>query len=191
MLSNCSKGYLSCYDCYKKGDSIRLERTQELLDALALAMIDYDAGSAERIQHFLKVHSFSQLIGIREGMDAHSLFILETAAYVHDIGIKAAEEKYGRQNGRLQEQEGPALAEAMLEKLGFDMDVIQRVSFLVGHHHTYENVDGMDWQILLEADYLVNAYECQIAGKGIYAARERIFRTETGKELCVKLYGDV
>ena len=27
------------------------------------------------------------------------------------------------------------------------------------HHHTYSKVEGIDWRILLESDYLVNAYE--------------------------------
>lgn len=33
-----------------------------------------------------------------ENIDAKKLFIIETAAIVHDIGIKAAEEKYGNCN---------------------------------------------------------------------------------------------
>ena len=48
------------------------------------------------------------------------MHILEAAAYVHDIGIKVAEEKYGKCTGKLQEQEGPAVAREMLEKLGFE-----------------------------------------------------------------------
>lgn len=46
--------------------------------------------------------------------------ILEAAAYVHDIGIKPAEKKYGSCGGKLQEQEGPAAAKEILERLGFD-----------------------------------------------------------------------
>ena len=33
------------------------------------------------------------------------------------------------------------------------------------HHHTYTGVDGIDYQILLEADYLVNADESHYPGK--------------------------
>ena len=29
----------------------------------------------------------------------------------------------------------------------------------MSHHHTYTGVDGLDYQILLEADYIVNASE--------------------------------
>ena len=58
---------------------------------------------------------------------------LETAAYVHDIGIKISEEKYNSSAGKYQEIEGPPIAEEMLTKLGYDKDVIERVSYLVGH----------------------------------------------------------
>ena len=32
-----------------------------------------------------------------------------------------------------------------------------RIAFLISHHHTIDQIDGMDYQILIEADYLVNA----------------------------------
>lgn len=52
-------------------------------------------------------------------MDAKTLFILETAALTHDIGIHLCEEKYGNCNGKLQEKEGPAIAAKLLAELGF------------------------------------------------------------------------
>lgn len=131
----------------------------EKLDSLMYAMMDYDKGDAKRIQHFLKVHQLARLIGHREQLDAQTQLILEVAALVHDIGIKPAEEKFGSCDGKLQEQEGPAPARAMLQCLGFDTAVIDRVCYLVAHHHTYSNMDGLDYQILVEADFLVNLYE--------------------------------
>ena len=128
------------------------------LNDLFLAMIEFDKGDPKRIQHFTKVHSYAKLIGQMEELDDHTLFILEAAAYVHDIGIHPAEEKYGYQNGKLQEQEGPVVAGKLMEKLGFDRSVIERVKFLVGHHHTYTNIDSVDYQILVEADFIVNLY---------------------------------
>ena len=87
------------------------------LDDLALHMITYYAADPARIQHFIKVHSFAALIARQEGMDAATLEILEAAAYVHDIGIKPAEEKYGQCDGKLQEQEGPIVAQKMLSNI--------------------------------------------------------------------------
>ena len=122
-------------------------------------------------------------------MDESTRFVLEATALVHDIGIKAAEEKYGSCNGKLQEQEGPALAEAMLTQLGFAEAVVQRVAYLVGHHHTYTNVDGMDYQILLEADFLVNGYEDTLSTTAMQAALNNLFRTPTGIWICETMFG--
>ena len=81
-------------------------------------MINYDNGDPKRIQHTTKVHAYASLIGIGEGLDEDTQFILESAALVHDIGIRASEKKYGHQNGKLQEQEGPAVARALLTHIG-------------------------------------------------------------------------
>lgn len=150
---------------------------------LSQSMIDFDKGDPKRIQHFLKVHSFAKLIGEGENLDEKTLFILEAAALTHDIGIKPAEEKYGSCNGKLQEQEGPAPARKMLTALEFDEDVIDRVCFLIAHHHTYNQVDGADYQILLEADALVNLFEDGLPAAATEAAFKNVFRTETGIHL--------
>ena len=89
------------------------------LDDLALHMITYYAVDPARIQHFIKVHSFAALIARQEGMDAATLEILEAAAYVHDIGIKPAEQTYGSSAGKYQEELGPAPARAMMLECGF------------------------------------------------------------------------
>ncbi len=159
-----------------------------LLDDLYMKMMEYYGGDPARLQHFVKVHSFSRIIGIKEGLSGKEQLILEAAAYVHDIGIKPAEEKYGSSAGPYQEKEGPAVAEAMLGELGFAENVISRVSYLVGHHHTYKNIDGMDYQILVEADFLVNLFEDHVSEAGIRHAYASIFKTETGKKICRKMY---
>ena len=151
-----------------------------MLNKLYYEMIHMYSGDPKRIQHFCKVHSFAKLIGEEEGLDERTLFILETAALVHDIGIRLAIEKYGSCAGHLQEQEGPSEAKRMLQELGFERDVTERVAYLVGHHHTYTNIEGMDYQILVEADFLVNLYEEGVKTEAVLAARKNIFRTETG-----------
>lgn len=162
---------------------------QKLLNDLFLAMIHFDAGDPKRIQHFTKVHSYARLIAQQEGMDPEAEFTLEAAAYVHDIGIPIAEKKYGYENGKLQEQEGPPAARELLVSLGFAENVISRVEFLVGHHHTYKNIDSPDYQILVEADFLVNLYEDGADEKTVRAVREKIFRTKTGTEILNAMWG--
>jgi len=151
-------------------------------------MISYYSGDVKRIQHFVKVYHFAKLIGEMELLDEDTQFILETAAIVHDIGIKEAEKKYGRSDGKLQEQEGPGLTEQMLRKLGYDREVIMRVCYLVGHHHTYQNIDGLDYQILVEADFLVNMYEDKFAKGTIERVFGHVFKTESGKQICKMMF---
>ena len=153
-------------------------------ERLILAMIRYDEGDPQRIQHFLKVYTFATLIAGREGIDPNEKHVLETAAIVHDIGIHVSEEKYGSSNGQYQEQEGPAEAEKLLRDVGgYSEDQISRVKYLVGHHHTYDHIDGDDYQILVEADFLVNLYEDQLDADAVKNAEEKIFRTETGLQI--------
>ena len=121
-------------------------------------MIELYRGDAKRIQHFCKVHSYAKLIAETENVDKKCLFTIETAALTHDIGIHFCEEKYGNCNGKLQEQEGPAIAERLLKKLGFDQEISDRVQYLIAHHHTYNNINEIDYQILVEADFLVNIF---------------------------------
>ena len=162
--------------------------SKQQLDDLFMDMIAYYDGDPKRIQHFTKVHSYARLIGIGEELDDASLFILEAAAYTHDIGIRV-EEKYGRCDGKLQEQEGPIIAQKMLSQLGFENYIVERICFLIGHHHTYDNIDGLDYQILVEADFLVNLYEDDAGNRAIDKAYKRIFKTETGKKIFRLMFG--
>ena len=167
----------------------RYSYSKQQLDDLFMDMIAYYDGDPKRIQHFTKVHSYARLIGIGEELDDASLFILEAAAYTHDIGIRVAEEKYGRCDGKLQEQEGPIIAQKMLSQLGFENYIVERICFLIGHHHTYDNIDGLDYQILVEADFLVNLYEDDAGNRAIDKAYKRIFKTETGKKIFRLMFG--
>lgn len=156
---------------------------------LTQKIVEYEAGNPKQLQHSLKVHSFAKLIAQSEGVNIRTLFILESAALLHDVGIKAANEKYGHCDEKLQEQEGLAPAQAMMEALEFEEDVIDRICYLVSHHHTYEHVEGIDYRILLEADLLVNLYEENASAERIQAALKKIFRTETGTWLCKTMFG--
>lgn len=147
------------------------------------AMMELYRGDAKRIQHFLKVWGFARTIGAGEGLDERTRFIPETAAIVHDIGIHTCEEKFGNCAGKLQELEGAPLAEKLLTQLGYEQEVIDRVSWLVGHHHTYSDVTDIDHQILLEADFLVNSFEDAMEIEQIRRFRDAVFRTRTGTRL--------
>ncbi|NMC57316.1 MAG: HD domain-containing protein [Eubacteriaceae bacterium] len=152
------------------------------------AMIEYYQNDKKRINHFLKVYGFAKAIGENENIPSDMQFILQTAAVVHDIGIKISEEKYNSSAGEYQQVEGPPIAKVMLEKLGYDETVTGRVCFLIAHHHTYKNIEGIDYQILVEADFLVNIFEDNMDADKIKRIKEKIFITETGKRYLDLLY---
>jgi HD superfamily phosphodiesterase len=166
-----------------------MSKHEKQLDSVYQAMITFYEGDPNRIQHFVKVHSFAALIGRMEGLDEGTLFILEAAAYVHDIGIKPSLARYGDCIGTHQEELGPDEAEKLLAALDFTQEEIQRISYLVGHHHTYTNIDGADYQILVEADFLVNLYEDQSDAATIDHVYETIFRTAAGKQILLTMFG--
>ena len=108
---------------------------------LTALMTAYNAGDPKRIQHFIKVFQLASVIGTLEQVDEETLFVLETAAIVHDIGIRICEQKY-----------------------------------------------HMDYQILVEADFLVNIYEDELPAENIRIIKQCIFRTPTGIRLLEDMY---
>ena len=152
-------------------------------------MIELYSNDAKRIQHFCKVHSYAKLIAETENVDKECLFIIEAAALTHDIGIHFCEEKYGNCNGKLQEKEGPTIAEKLLGELGFDQDVSNRVQYLIAHHHTYDNINEIDYQILVEADFLVNIMEEGSSKEAAIKAYLNIFKTSCGMKICRVMFG--
>jgi uncharacterized protein len=151
-------------------------------------VIEFDHGDPRRIQHFLKVHEFAALIGHLEGLPADTQFTLEAASILHDIGIHDAEKFYGSSAGKYQELTGPAPAREILGKLHYAEKTIERVCWLIAHHHTYDDVAGIDYQILLEADFLVNSYEDTLSPEAIRSFRDKIFRTQSGLHLLNVIY---
>jgi HD superfamily phosphodiesterase len=158
-------------------------------DRLLLEMINHDAGDAWMIQHFIKVSQLARIIGLQEKLSSKEIEILEISGLVHDIGIKPSREEYGDASAKHQEQEGPVYAKTLLEKLEYDHEVVERVCYLVGNHHTYSDIDGQDYQILVEADFLVNLYENNMDLAAKEKTYQQIFRTESGKELFNKMFG--
>lgn len=158
-------------------------------EKLITAMIEYDAGMPKQIQHFLKVYEFAHLIGKQEGIDEKTQNILETAAILHDIGIRNSLKKYGDSYGKHQEELGPAEAQKILADLGYPEDLISRVMYLIGHHHTYTKISGADYQILVEADFLVNLYEDQESKEVILRVLDTIFKTTAGTEILTVMFG--
>lgn len=151
-------------------------------------MMEHERSVPRRVHHFLKVYSFAKLIGEAEGLDEHTQFVLETTALMHDIGIKESLIKYGSSSGKYQEQEGPFPARVILEEAEYAEDDIERICYLISHHHTYKPIDGIDYQILIESDFLVNIYEDMESDSAVLNVKDKIFKTKQGIKLLDEMY---
>lgn len=160
------------------------------LAQLMAAVIKYDHGDVKRIQHLIKVHDLCLTIGLMENMPADELWTLEAAAMLHDIGIHAGEAKHGGKcTGKHQEEEGPAVAQEILDSVGgFTNQQAERIKYLIAHHHTYNDIQGLDYQILVEADFLVNLYEDGEPLSAVEKVQERIFKTASGLAVLKSMY---
>lgn len=154
------------------------------------SMITYFGRDTKRINHALKVCSFARIIAARECTGPELEEIITYTAILHDIGIHEAERKYNSTSGNYQQIEGPPIARQILSDLGVAPAIIDRVCFITGNHHTYTKIDGIDFQVLAEADFLVNIFEDGMGREATESVHDRIFRTETGRSLLRIMYLD-
>ena len=143
-------------------------------------MIAYSGGNLHDINHLICVWTYAKTIGELEGLEQETQTTLEIAAITHDIACPLCRRKYGNTIGKHQEEEGAPLVRAFLSDTGLPEKQRERVAYLVSHHHTYTGVDGLDYQILLEADYIVNASENHYRRENLEAFLSRVMKTDSG-----------
>jgi hypothetical protein len=165
----------------------KTEEKDLLRQRIALEMKKYFGTDFKRVHHAIEVARFAEKILKMEGGNP---LVVMAAAYLHDIGIHEADRKYGSHSGHYQEMEGPGIAGGILERLNVPKQVIDEVCDIIGHHHSPREEETLHFQILYEADGLVNIEE-----EGISKDREKVeqligkvFRTVTGKRLVEELY---
>ena len=159
-----------------------------LINDLIMEMIDYYQNDPKRIQHFIKAHSFAKLIAEEENIDKNKQLVVEIASLVHDIGIRNALAKYKTSIGYYQEQEGLEEAKKMLTNLNIDEAIIDRVCYILLNNRSFEKIDDIDFQIVVEAHLLVNYYEDSLPRENILYSYDKVFKTETGKLIAEKMF---
>jgi hypothetical protein len=148
-------------------------------------MKDY-FGNERFIDHTLKVLDQAEKIAEGERVrDEFTKSVVTLSSIYHDIGIPESMKKYSSMDAPYQEKEGPPVARELMGKIGVRRDILERVCFIVGAHHTKDKVDGIDFQALWEADFIVNIEEKNLvfAKEEIPAAVEENVATATGKKL--------
>ena len=152
-------------------------------------MIAFSNGNIHDIDHLIRVWTYAKTIGELEGLDQQTQYVLEIAAITHDIACPLCREKYGNTNGKHQETEGASMVRDFLAGKGIAEEQIDRVAFLVSHHHTFSDIDGIDYQILVEADYIANATENGYSKENVSNFMAKIMKTQSGKRLLTTVFG--
>ena len=163
----------------------------EMINHLIFEMININQTDTRRINHALKVYGLAKCIAGKEKLPPDIMQIVEAAAILHDIAIRFCEAKHGSGVGHLQEKEGPLIARPILEKYTNDQTFIDRVLYIIAHHHSYKNIDGIDHQIVVEADLLVNTDEEDISMNAFKNMFHTFFQTNTAKEIARKIFNDI
>ena len=151
-------------------------------------MIRYFGTDKKRINHAMKVYSFSYALWAEEAEDKNlsdtdmRKETLLLAAILHDIGVQEAIRKYDSNDGIYQEKEGPTIADKILLDSGVDNKIRARVCYLIGHHHSYHLIDDLDFQILVEAEELVNLEEDYTDKQAFLDAREITMKSAGAKK---------
>jgi HD superfamily phosphodiesterase len=155
-----------------------------LKDRVAVKMKQYFGTDFKRIGHAGRVARYAEKIGKSEKAD---MAVVLCAAYLHDIGIKNAEEKYGSAEARHQHVEGPPVARKILEDLGAREALIQEVCDIISHHHHPKDSETLNFKVLYDADMLANMEDCrgkEQIGAGTLAQKiDRLYLTDAGKKL--------
>jgi hypothetical protein len=159
-----------------------------LKDRVAVEMKRYFKQDFKRIGHATRVARYADQIGKEE---QGNLAVILTAAYLHDIGIKAAERNYNSTAARYQEKEGPPIAREILTRLGAAEGLIKEVCDIVGHHHHPKESDGVNFKSVYDADLIANLEEKQkkhpVDPEKLSGVVEKSFLTPTGRGLAKKI----
>jgi hypothetical protein len=157
------------------------------LSALEARVEDYFGADVRRMAHTRRVLAYAQQILECEPANEETV---QAAATLHDIGIPEAERKYGTAAGHYQELEGPPIAAELLRELGASSELVDVVCRLVACHHSPGEVDAAEFDVLWDADWLVNLADeyTGASEQKLRGAIERIFRTQTGKRLAKDTY---
>ena len=159
----------------------------QIKDRLVKELEEYFQDDSKRINHAKRVMNFAEQLLEKEKAD---WLIVIAASILHDVGIKAAEQKYGSSAGCYQEKEGPEIAKNILLKIGFKKEDVEEVCEIIAHHHSPGIVKTDNFRVLYDADWLVNLKdETNIEDKAkLKSIINKVFLTNAGKELAEKIY---
>ncbi len=173
--------------CSTIPDNCTKNRLLNMKNQLVKELEEYFGSDLKRINHAKQVMNYADELLRLEGGDRH---IVIPASILHDVGIKAAEEKYGSAAGYLQEKEGPEIARIILLKLGLKLQDIDEICQIIRYHHSPGKVNTQNFRIIYDSDWLVNLKdEVDLKDKEkVRSIINRVFFTQSAKEIAQNKY---
>jgi len=169
-----------------------LAQKQDLLkDRVAIEMKRYFKTDFKRIGHAGRVARYAERIGKAE---KGNMAVILAAAYLHDIGIIEAENKYGSAAPEHHEAAGPPVARDILVKLGAQAEMIDEICDIIDHHHHPRSENSLNFKVVFDADLLENLDEKQKTEPDSPAMLEKAIESgfmtaagiETAKDILLK-----
>ena len=166
-----------------------LAQKEDLLkDRVAVEMKRYFKTDFKRIGHATRVARYAERIGKQE---RGNLAVILASAYLHDIGIHAAERKYNSSAARYQEELGPPIARDILVKLGAKAELIDEVCDIIAHHHHPGKDESVNFKVLYDADLITNLEEKKMASgideEAVTSIITKSFLTPSGRQEAEKV----
>ena len=158
------------------------------INEIMLKMISESDGNLDDIEHYVKVTCYARMIADAEGLDEKTKWLCEAEAIVHDISCPLCRKKYGNTNHKMQEKESEALLREFFAGTDVSEEDLERIIAVISRHHSPHLIDGIDNQILIEADYLVNANQSSYPAAAIHTFRNTYFRTACGTKMLDLMY---
>jgi hypothetical protein len=155
-----------------------------LKDRVAIEMKRFFKRDFKRIGRASRVARYAERIGIRE--KGSNLAVVLAAAYLREIGAPNAERKHGQLSPELIAQESPAMARAIMEKLGAPEKLIIQVCEIIAQQHLADANGSVNRSVVHDAVMIAELEERQKEGRlteaDLQAAMEAHFLTLNGAE---------
>ncbi|MEA2061459.1 MAG: HD domain-containing protein [Thermodesulfobacteriota bacterium] len=165
------------------------QREDLLKDRVAVEVKRYFKTDFKRIGHAVKVARHAEDLGKKEHAN---LSVILTSAYLHDIGLKKAEQNNPATAQKMREQEGISPARQILETLNAKEALIEEVCDIVGRHHHPGQDESLNFKVVYDAAQIVNLEE-QIKAEEMTTDQikqkiDQKFLTESGRKKAEALF---
>lgn len=132
---------------------------EQIKGRLIKALVDFFEHDYRRINHAIEVLKYAEQT-MSDHPEADEEIVI-ASAILHDVGIKPSEAELGYNNGKTQEQYGPAIASEVLTANAFPAEKIEKVAQIIGNHHSASRYDYIELEILKIADRIVNKLDAE------------------------------